>query len=268
MIDVGDTYQAAFTVTDDTGAPADATSVTLTVTLPDGTTVSPAVTNPPAQTGQYTTDYVTAQPGRHVFTWLATGPAAAYADVIDVAAPTDAIISLAQAKTRLRITSTDRDDELRDWIASITATIERIKHETITRRTVTETTQGKGRTFRLWAPPVIDLVSVASEDGTQTWDPAAMKVSSGSGLVRVLTGPYVHGRLEVEYTAGYEVVPANYVQAALVILQNLWQTERGVMGVKMGGEEEKPTLRWAGEYWGLVPRRAQELLGISDPVVA
>jgi hypothetical protein len=271
MIDLGGIYPAAIDVYDDTGALANATTVTLTITLPDGTTTSPAVTNPPTVTGQYRYAYLTTQAGRHTARWVLTSPDGAYTEAFDVTeAATTAIVSLTDAKRRLKISATDTtwDDELRDWIAGLTATIEDKKGQVIARRTISEETDGRGRTFRLWRTPVISLTTVALADGTVTYDPADMDVPA-NGLVRVLTGPAVCGRLAVTYTAGCQIVPANYVEAALVILQNLWAgEERGAMGVKLGDEEEQPPRTWKGEYWGLVPRRAQELLGLMDPVVA
>jgi hypothetical protein len=49
--DIGDSVSLAWDVKDSAGVLANATTVTLTVTLPDGTTATPAVTNPPTVDG-------------------------------------------------------------------------------------------------------------------------------------------------------------------------------------------------------------------------
>ncbi len=90
-------------IRDAAGQPANAGAVTLTITLPDGTTVTPgpiASTTP----GVYDYDYVTVQAGRHGVRWVATGAnAAAFTDAFDVQ-PADGSpwISLADVKDHLK----------------------------------------------------------------------------------------------------------------------------------------------------------------------
>ncbi len=69
--DLGDVASLAVAITDSAGAAANAGAVVLTVTLPDGTTVTPTVTN--AATGSYTASYTPTLPGRHGVRWVATG---------------------------------------------------------------------------------------------------------------------------------------------------------------------------------------------------
>jgi hypothetical protein len=272
VISVGGNYPVAVDVYDDTGALTNAATVVLTVYLPDGTTVTPTVPNPPDVVGQYRYPYLTVMAGRHALHVATTSPVTTFDDEFDVApVPSGAIVSLSAAKRRLNIDPADTsfDDELTGWIAGLTATVEQLKHEVIARREISEETDGKGCTFRLWNPPILSLASVESLDGMVTWDPADMRVSARSGLVRVLSGNLVHGRLAVTYTAGYQVIPPNYTEAALVILANLWDSEeRGAMGVRLGGDDEQVPRQWQGGYWGLIPRRAQELLGMPGPLVA
>src|ERR1700753_2731467 len=199
--DVGDLYRLAFALTDPDGTPVSADSTTVAITLPDDTMDGPhAVT--PLQDGQYQYDYLAGQPGRHVAHWVSTGthPGADIA-VFDVLAPTPPyLISLADAKKQLNITGDDNDDELRVFIGSATATVERIRGETVVRRSVTETLtviRGQAMVSHL---PVVSVDSVASKDGSVTWDVADLDVDD-AGIITSGATP-LSGSLTVIYTAG------------------------------------------------------------------
>ena len=62
-LEQGETYQYRQTVTDAAGTPANAGTVTATITLPDGSTVVPTIVNSGA--GLYDFDYLTTQAGRY-----------------------------------------------------------------------------------------------------------------------------------------------------------------------------------------------------------
>lgn len=68
--DLGSVVGRAIEVRNAAGALTAAT-VVATVTLPDGTTATPAVSTP--STGTYTVDYLTTQTGRHLLSWAVTG---------------------------------------------------------------------------------------------------------------------------------------------------------------------------------------------------
>ena len=83
--DLGDPVALSVTVRDAAGALANAGAMTLTVTLPDGTTATPTISNP--STGTYTATYVPAVVGRFVARWVSTGAnAAAYSEDFTVVA--------------------------------------------------------------------------------------------------------------------------------------------------------------------------------------
>jgi len=271
VIDLGADYPAAVDVYDDTGVLANAVSVTLTITLPDGTTVTPPVANPPASTGQYRYAYPTAQPGRHVIRWVTAAPDTAWPDVFDVApAAPPSIASLAEAKQFLGIplAETGEDDELRAWLAGTTQAVEQAKNEVIARRQVTVTEWNEQpRSLRLWQVPVISLDSLASADGIRTWDVTAdVRLDGDSGLVRLVSGPHLRGWITAAYTAGYQVVPYNYMQASLVLLQHVWETQRGpgTIGGGVIGPEESADYKQAH----MLPRKVREWLGEPRPSVA
>ncbi|UNZ20623.1 hypothetical protein [Streptomyces sp. 891-h] len=177
-----------------------------------------------------------------------------------------AIVTLDAAKEQLNIATSDssQDVELQRYVDAVTTPVERHLGEVVDQRQLTDELRLSGATsFMLSGTPVISLDAVATVDGTQIWAVADMHVDSASGEVTVLSGPAVTGLVAVTYTAGYATVPEDYQLAALIIVQHLWETQRGAMGVSVGGEGEP--------VFGLgfaLPRRALELLGTPLPGVA
>ncbi|MEH0442448.1 hypothetical protein QA811_01935 [Streptomyces sp. B21-102] len=268
MIDLGAVYQVAVDVTDSSGAPADPASATLTIILPDGTTTSPAVPAP-TSTGQVRVDYVTAQAGRHVWRLVTTGPTTAYADVFDVqeATPTG-IVSLAEARAHLNMepSETADDDELRGFIGAATGAVEKALGRTLVRRAFVDRLDISGSvdSVLLRRVPVLSLTSVASADGATTWDIEDLRVDGASGLVVATAGAVFTGSMDFAYQAGMAVIPDSYRLAGKIIVQHLWETQRGAMGVQLGGEGET----WNPGRGYAIPRRALELLDPPLPGVA
>jgi hypothetical protein len=275
MISAGGAYPVAFDVLDAGGALAHAATATLTITLPDGTTATPAITDA-AVPGQYRLSYQTTIPGRYTAHAVTTGPVTSWDDEFDVSpTPWPAIVSLADAKKQLNIDPADHgdDDELLDFIAGTTGAIEDYKREVIIRRPVTDEIDLRGRgwyggarQFRVWSAPVISLTSVVAWDGTMTWDVTTMRVSA-SGVVKVMGGVPVTGLVDVTYTAGYQAVPANYKRGALVMLEHLWSTQRGVGTIESGVIGPEEHFRQPGEFF-TVPAKTKEWIGPPRPVVA
>ncbi|MFF2383764.1 head-tail connector protein [Streptomyces sp. NPDC058108] len=257
----------AVDVADASGAPADPASADLTITLPDGSTVSPAVPTP-ATTGQVRVDYVTSQAGRHVWRLVTSGPTTAYADVFDVQPEMPVgIVSLADARAQLnmRPSETGDDDELRGFIAAATGAVERALGRVVVRRTIVERHElGRTAEVLLRRVPVLSLTSAVTADGSKTWDPANLPVDSDTGLLKVASGESLVGDVDFTYVAGEVVIPADYRLAGLIIIEHLWETQRGTMGVQLGGDNEtySPGRGFA------IPRRALELLDPQLPGVA
>ena len=269
--DLGDVVPLAFSVVDAAGEPMNAGTVTLTITLPDGTLDSPGVANPPAATGLYRYDYVPTQAGRHLARWVSTSPSAAYTDGFDVR-PGDPllIVSLADVKQHLNksIDDTSDDEELRVVIEAATAAVEDLRGEVVVRRTVAEdlNVAGGAWSVALTHSPVISLTSVASVDGTTMWDVADLHVSRG-GIVTATAGSAFYGLVRFTYVAGYQVIPANFTLAAKIIAAHLWLTQQqpGLGPSPFGADAE--TLTPVGLGYA-VPNRAVQLLGSRRPLVA
>jgi hypothetical protein len=268
VIDLGSVYQVAVDVADASGTLVNPTSATLVITLPDGTTVSPAVPTP-TTVGKVRVDYVTAQAGRHVWRLVTSGPTTAYADVFDVrAAVPVGIVSLADARAQLNMgpAETSDDDELRGFIGAATGAVERALGRVVVRRSVTDRFEMSGAVAELLLRnvPVLSLTSVVSADGATTWSTAGLRVDAETGLVTVASGPAFTGALDFTYQAGLPIVPEDYQLAGLIIIQHLWETQRGTMGVQLGGDSE-PYMPGRGFA---IPRRALELLDPPLPGVA
>ncbi|MEU1596202.1 head-tail connector protein [Streptomyces sp. NPDC005708] len=261
--DLGDTVRLAADSTDPGGTLTNATGVTLTITLPDGTTATPAVTNPPAQTGKYSCDYVTTQAGRHSVRWLFTGPGSAYTDVFDVReAVPPLLFSLADAKKHLNIVSTADDDELRGWIESTTRAVEWFVGPVV-RRTVTERhTFGCAPVRVLRQIPALSLVSVTAVlTGGVGYQVADLDLDGDTGEVQRKNGGLLTGPLIFTYTAGRTIIPANIRDGGKLILQHLWRTQRGSLrGPVIAGADDYAVTEPIPGLGYAIPNRALELL--------
>lgn len=266
-VDLGDLYRCSWTNVSPSGGNVNAGSVTLTITLPDQTSV---VITPvsPTTTGVYQYDYQTVQAGRHLARWVGTGSnPGAQPEEFDVRpANPGYIISLADARQQLNLTTTVNDEELRYFIEATTAIVEEIRGEAIALRTVTEEREIKTGRFPLSRTPVVSLTSVVTVDGFITYDISRLHVSPAGVLA---PNPYINtgvldlrGWIKVVYVAGYVVVPANIGLAARIIIQHLWKTQRPGKGAPVRGQLDDAVVTGSGYA---IPYSARDLLGAGMP---
>jgi hypothetical protein len=273
MYDVGDVVPLGLQVTDSDGQPADATDVAVTIGLPNNTSVTPTPDHDDPGSGRYTVDYVATLEGLHTVAWEATGTnATAYTDVFNVREITDQAISLTEARRQLRLTTSDRDDDLRLFIAAATVAVEDHTHEKLVRRTIT----GE-RHYRacghliLNRTPALTITSIATLDGVSTWDVSNLDLDPHTGIVNALSGPELYGDLKVTYVCGKRVIPANELLAVRIITEHLWQTMRPFASTNVpmvGALEDSLDSRAGGLVGFAIPNRALELLGKPGPLVA
>lgn len=231
MLDVGDTVTlTAPTVRDSSGSPANADTVVLTVTLPDGSTQTPTVTNPPAETGKYTHPYVIAQYGRHVyrFEFSGTAPDQAYVDIFNAADPAwPSLVGLSEVKEQLNYAADDTsdDEELRGFIASASEVANDLAGQ-IVRRTYTETYSGGERAILLRRRPVISVTSVTVDDVLVD---AGDYTASETGILAHRWARWARGfrNVEVVYIAGREAVPASVIDGTRELIRINWRPQQG-----------------------------------------
>ncbi|MET9815327.1 hypothetical protein [Streptomyces sp. NPDC006355] len=244
------------------GTLATAATAVVTVTLPDGTAVTPPVTEDSDTAGKYHADYVTTEPGRHSVRWVWTGPAAAYTDVFDVqeAAP-PAILSLADARRHLNLVSTKDDDEVRFWNNATTRAVEYYTGPVIP-RSFTEQHQVRGAaSIVLLRTPVLAVTAVESVlTGGVTYDVDGLDVDGDTGELFRLNGGRLSGRLRITYRAGRTVITENITAGARIILEHLWRTQRPARGGLAGGGEDYSVTEPIPGLGYAVPNRALQLL--------
>lgn len=231
--------------------PGDATTVTLTIQAPDGTTTDFTLAGSQIvhdSTGNYHYDYTPAAPGHYEYHWKSTGAVTtSQSGTFDVSAEfgTD-LVSLADARDQLNITDTTHDDELLGFIDAATATVEGIVGPVL-RRTYTEVHDGGGLTIVLNNPPIISVTSVTEMVGPTAYTLADAEINTTTGAYSYsidsyergviarrwsggLVGPFIGGvrNIQVVYVAGRSNIPPAIRLAALLLIEHLWeQTQRG-----------------------------------------
>lgn len=271
--DLGDTVALGVTVKNSSGVPANATNVTCTIYLPDGTTYAPSVTN--SGTGLYDINYSPTLVGRHQVKWIASGNnASAYSDEFTVRDFAQmGIVSLDEVKAHLNISpsNTDLDEEIRRFMDAASDLAENYVGCVLGRQTfVNEAYSGNTDIIRLRNPRALSITSVY-ENGILLEPTAYVLDYTGQRLTRVttgsLSGPNYFGiwapgaqNIVVSYVAGFTNPPPSAKQGVLEIIRHLWQTQRGAVNVltrNQSGDDFYPTATYS------LPRRAMELL---DPV--
>lgn len=275
MIGLGEVYRITADVRDADGVLADPASATLTVTLPDGSTVTPDVPNP-AVTGKVVVDYPTTAAGRHVWRLVTSGPVTASADIFEVL-PADAgqIVSLRDAKEHLNIPldRTEDDRELLGFLVAVTAVVE--NHVgAVLRREESAAFDGGLDSVVLPVTPILSVTSV-TESGTAV-DASGYSLDAASGVMRRMADSRPTrwragiGNVVVDYVVGRTSVAANVSRAALIILKHMWETQRNAGGGRPGlaSEVADPATYMVNPSSFTIPYRALELLGARFSGVA
>jgi hypothetical protein len=260
-LEVGQVYEATLDVTNASGVLTNPATATLTITLPDATTTSPSITLPPAVTGHLICDYLTVQAGIHKAAWVTTTPGTAKTDYFTVRAYVS-LISMAEAKAHLQITTAAYDEELSRFMQAATELVETRAGYSI-RRQFTDEVDAPDNTAGLVLPrhPVLSVQSVTSVwPGGPSWVTADLLPPDTAGIVyRAIQGAgFWGGPWNIAYTVGRLSPPEKHLHAAKEQLRHLWETQRGSMApALLSGEEVFTTT--AGFSFS-VPQRVLELL--------
>lgn len=253
--DLGDVVALAVEIRDAAGALANAGSIALTVTLPDGTTASVSTANP--STGTYTANYTPTVAGVYGALWVATGAnASAHRDSFTVLPAEVPLVSLDDVKARLNITDTDNDEELRRIMAAASARAAAAVKRALAPRTYTQTvdmTYAPGRSVVVPTPALLS-VSEVTEDAT-TVAAADYEISRDGQLLRRVGTTYWTGVVAITGTvgvAGDDLAIAQ--QGVLELTAHLWETQRTPMGRNAALAGPVPGMGYA------LPNRVDEML--------
>lgn len=274
----GQPVRITTTVRDLSGTLVNATTLTLTVQKPDQTQQS---YSSPANdsTGQYHQDVPAAdlsQNGHYQYAWTSTGTGAGVAaGQLDVYDPFEVrVLSLQDAKDTLRITLSDtsRDARLDSWIASIESGLERFTGGPPVNRTVTERAvlTSDYTVLQVRQRPLVSVTSITSVASGQALDiSAGLDLDVNAGTIRRKLGYPFYGpyftwlpAMSVTYVAGWgTAVPAAFSDFAKIVIEHLWETQRGGQPNPLLGGTDVVTPPWLGFA---IPNRALELLNASQ----
>jgi hypothetical protein len=260
------------TVTNNATPPVliDAGTLTLTVQKPDASTQS--YTTPTHDgVGKYHQDIPTADInliGHYQYKWVSTGTGAGVTPgEFDVYDPFEvSVLSLQDAKNMIDIpqTTTTFDAQIYQKVATIEANIEKMIGGPIITRTIANErvkVMSGYRSFAVRYRPLVAVTSIVDVASGAAQPLTDLDVDFVTGVIRRKLqlpfwsrGPYYL----ITYTAGLgTAVPPAVAEAASVILQHLWETQRGMSSAPPWAGEQTVTL----PGWGFaVPNRAVELL--------
>lgn len=256
--DVGDSVPIAWDVRDAAGVLVNAGTSVLTVTLPDGTTATPAVPAP-GVTGQYRVTYVPALEGRYAWRAVTTAPNTAYQDVFEVREQVSpALLSLADGKAHLNIpaATTTQDDELREYLEAVTKVVEQYVGP-IVRRTYVRRVAGYCGAVTLPHQQVLSITSITLvQDGTSPITLSDLSINTEAGIVTYKSGtPFWVGEMDWTYVVGRSYVHPNWTLAAKMILEYNWESQLGSLPSVQGDSDREYISRRT-----LVPPRAALLM--------
>ena len=155
--------------------------------------------------------------------------------------------------------NTVHDTEIEGFIRALTPTVEffagPVEPRTI-RRTV-----GGGTQIVLPSPPVLELTSLSSYGTALTVADLALDPETGIVVYANGYGGFPRGALTAVYLVGRRVVEEAITQGAKVILDHLWETQRGTAATSTSRARSRATDTTVVPGLGYaVPNRAIQLL--------
>jgi hypothetical protein len=252
-----------------TGLPIDAGAHLITIQAPDLTTAVTSTTPTHDSTGKYHLDVASTslpQNGHYQWTWQTTGVGSGMLrgefDVFDPFEPQ--VLPLQDAKRATNTTNTTiYDDDLQTYVDTVVATLEYITGGPIYNRTITERVEATdSRTaIAIRKRPLVSITSITDVASGSTISLADIELDTIAGIVRRKRNQPWWGwgtnGYTVVYVAGQgTIIPAAFNTAAKIIIQHLWETQRGPGLSPMAGLEDTilPGMSFA------IPNRALEIL--------
>ena len=279
---VGEVFTITQLVTDPNGNLTDATSVSVTLHLPDGTTSGPfAMTH--AGLGTYTYAYTSVQAGMHTAVCVATGGTAPLEPLDFYVYPiAQGLVSLEETRSYLRISPAKLPTyrtRLLQWIQASRVLIEDIVGS-LTLNTFDEWYDGGAPSIMLLESPIASITSVTETFGANVVRTLTLQQIDGVSpvnaygytadydtgqLIRRVTGvaaPFALGRrnIHVVYVAGEPGVWRENIRLANLETLRVWwlasQDGNDPQPLSGGGYDE-PAAALVGE----LPPRARQMLG-------
>lgn len=256
-------------------------TLTLVVKLAqaDGTWLTTGTYSSPVQdsTGTYHQDVPAADLtaiGHYQYAWTSTGTGAGVAPGdFDVFDPFEIrVLSRQDAKDTLNIpqATTTYDSELDQWIGAIESGLERRTGGPVTNRVITaerSEMQANQTVIPVRQRPLVSVTSIASASGGLIDISAGLDLDRNAGLIRRPLGLPFYGpffqwlpQVTVTYVAGWGTsVPAAFNAFARIVIQHLWETQRGPAAMPMASD-----LVTVPGFSFAIPARAAELLDGSQ----
>lgn len=278
----GAPVRVSTTVRDTSGALVNAGAISLTVKLAqaDGTLLTTGTYANPVNdsTGLYHVDVPAADLtalGHYSYVWTSTGTGAGVSPPadFDITDPFEvSVLPLQDAKDQLNIpqATTTSDAEIQSYIATIESSLERATGGPLVNRAVTaeraELLSGQ-TVIAVRQRPLVSVTQVTGAGGAPIDISAGLKLDVNAGLIRKPLGYPFYGpffawlpEVYVDYVAGWGTsVPAAFNSFARIVVQHLWNSQRGPAALPMGGGEmvQVPGFGFA------IPNMAAELLNGS-----
>ncbi|WP_405994964.1 head-tail connector protein [Streptomyces sp. NBC_00986] len=174
-----------------------------------------------------------------------------------------ALLTLAEAKKQLNITSDTDDDELQTYVDAVTPVIEEyigpVEPREVTERLDAESGR---RALVLRTTPVLSLTSVEPLlTGGITYPVDGLVLDPDTGEVRRRDGGWFRGLLLFTLQAGRTEVTPTVNLAARMLVQHLWRTQHpSRSGGLPGGGEDYSVGQPIPGFGYAVPNRVLELL--------
>lgn len=198
-------------------------------------------------------------------------------------------VTLAETKSDLNLTTTTNDAELQTVIDAATAILENHPAYTVVdnvKQTSHTEWYDTADTIALKHYPVASITSITGWSGATSqvftaaaWDSGltpdfGYAFDAASGLLHLsrggLSSTHWQGRVLVTYTSGVTTVPADIRAAALLLVEHLWETQRGTGGSAppAGLDPDETQLGFGTSV--ILPNRVREVLAPYErtPAVA
>lgn len=251
--DVGDLVAVSIVVRNLAGTPVNTPTLTIAVTKPDGTLVTPAPTVTNTGSGGLYTATVTADAaGVWPYEWTASGTVVAVEPgQFTVGADRVLVASVEELKTHTNTTTTVNDNEMRVHLAAATDRVEQIIGGPVSPQTFTETHCTGDSVIIPRKRPLVSVTSITPYQGTAL-STDAYRLDTDLGAIFLRYG--YSSEYTLVYRAGWAILPEAIKLAGLIIAQHLWRLQYG-RGRQATGED--PLAPGAGFA---IPNRAAELL--------